>query len=371
VEILRFGPHAKHKALVLSWLSFGGFMDFPGYLSLTVTNACNLRCRMCAQWSEEGYMRAGREHRRPTMSLADWKRLVDEAKDHGIGMVLIRGGEPFLLPGIVELLDHIAERGLFASIDSNGTRLAEYADDLVRIGHVHVTVSVDGPAEIHDAVRATPGCFEQIAEGLARLKEAEQRRGASISKSITFTISPWSLRGLGSMPDVARSLGVQALCIVPYFYVPEALGRAYEQELKQEMGSAAFSWRGFHHETSGVDFELLRTELRAYRANLGTISDYPYLPLSEEEYRLWFKDPVAPVFMAECPNVERLIDIQPTGEANFCVDFPDYSLGNVHDATIEELWNGERARRFRERRRKQPFSACHRCGAKYVGLARD
>jgi len=28
-------------------------------------------------------------------------------------------------------------------------------------------------------------------------------------------------------------------------------------------------------------------------------------------------------------NVERLIDIQPLGEANFCADFPDYSTENV------------------------------------------
>ena len=33
--------------------------------------------------------------------------------------------------------------------------------------------------------------------------------------------------------------------------------------------------------------------------------------------------------------MERLIDIQPDGEANFCVDFPDYSIGNVKQASIE------------------------------------
>ena len=56
------------------------------------------------------------------------------------------------------------------------------------------------------------------------------------------------------------------------------------------------------------------------------------------------------------------------GEADFCIDFPDYSLGNVRGATLAELWNGERARLFRERRRAKPYSACHRCGAKYMAL---
>ena len=60
------------------------------------------------------------------------------------------------------------------------------------------------------------------------------------------------------------------------------------------------------------------------------------------------------------------MDVQPDGEANFCVDFPDYSFGNVRSSTIKELWNGERAARFREYRRKRPLAVCHRCGAKYI-----
>jgi MoaA/NifB/PqqE/SkfB family radical SAM enzyme len=353
-------------------------MEFPQSISFTVTNACNLRCRMCGQWSDEGYMRGAAARPRksgdhsegarphPTLTIAAWKGLVDEVAAHGVGGILLRGGEPFLLPGIVELLDDIAGKGLFTSIDSNGTRLAEFADDLVRIGRLHVTVSVDGPEEIHDAVRGVPGSFQALARGIAAVKEAERRRGTTISKSITFTASPWSLRGLGAMPDVARALGIETLCIVPYYYVPEALGREYERELRQELRTRAFSWRGFHHETSGVDSAVFRDELRAYKASLGTIDDFPYLPLSEDEYRLWFEDPIAPVRSPECRNVERLIDVQPTGDANSCVDFPDYTIGNVHEATLEEIWNGERARLFRERRRRKPFAACHRCGAKYM-----
>jgi MoaA/NifB/PqqE/SkfB family radical SAM enzyme len=35
-------------------------LDFPSVVSLTVSIACNLRCRMCGQWSEEGYIRGKR-----------------------------------------------------------------------------------------------------------------------------------------------------------------------------------------------------------------------------------------------------------------------------------------------------------------------
>jgi radical SAM protein with 4Fe4S-binding SPASM domain len=325
---------------------------------------------MCAQWSKAGYVRTGAVDRKPTMTLADWKRVVDEAAAHGAETILVRGGEPFLLPGIVDLLDHAAAKGFATSIDSNGTRLGSVADDLVRIGGLHVTVSVDGPEEVHDEVRGVRGSYRQIVSSLTRLREAERRHGRVISKSIAFTISPWSYRGLGAMPDVARALGIDTLCIVPYYYVPERLGLAYERELREELGCDAFSWRGFHHETSGIDFEVLREQLRLYRARLGALHEYPYLPLSEDEYRTWFESPHAPVLEEGCPNLDRLIDIQPTGDANSCVDFPDYSFGNVRETSIAELWGGARARRFRERRRTRPFSACHRCGAKYMGWIR-
>ena len=90
------------------------------------------------------------------------------------------------------------------------------------------------------------------------------------------------------------------------------------------------------------------------------------MPLNEDEYRAWFAGPQIPVGPQYCLNVERLIDIQPDGSANFCVDFVDYSFGNVREATIEELWNGERAERFRTYRRRQPLAVCYRCGAKYM-----
>jgi len=321
--------------------------------------------------AERGYMRDGTSRPKGTLAISDWKRLVEEAAACGVNMILLRGGEPFLLPGIIELIEFIASKGLFTCIDSNGMHLAEVADDLVRIGNIHVTISVDGTEPVHDAVRGVPGCYQRIAQGIAVLRQCEQRHSKTISKSITFTISQWSYRDLGALPDVARSLGIENLCIVPYYYLTEALGQSFARELDEEFGCQAYSRRGFCHESSGVDIPVFLAQLRAYHASLHGISDYPYLPLTEEEYCTWFADPIAPVRLDPCHNAERLIDIQPTGETNCCVDFPDYSFGNVRDATLAQLWNSERACKFREMRRQKPFSACHRCGAKYMAMIRE
>ena len=87
-------------------------MEFPQYISFTVTNSCNLRCRMCGQWSEEGYINKQVNNPGSQLKVAGWKKLVDEIASYDIEFILIRGGEPFLYPGIIELLEHINSKGI-------------------------------------------------------------------------------------------------------------------------------------------------------------------------------------------------------------------------------------------------------------------
>lgn len=341
-------------------------MNFPQTISFTITNACNLRCKMCGQWSEEGYMHTNKGRQDHLLKIADWKRLVDEISAHNIASVIIRGGEPFLFPGIVELLEYINRKGIFISIDTNGTLVKKYAADIIRIGKIHLTFSIDGPEEIHDKVRGMKGCFKKIKESIDCLNELEKGSNTKISRAICFTISPYSIKGLGKMPEVARSLSINTLVIVPYYYVPEEAGKNYENEMKEHFNCAAASWRGFHHESSGIDFSEFQTEYKKYIEALNGIYSYPYMNITEDEYRQWFSNSYSLIRSSLCANTEKLIDIQPDGSANFCVDFPDFSFGNVRESTIEALWNSEKAEQFREYRRKKLLPVCYRCGAKYM-----
>ncbi len=71
--------------------------------------------------------------------------------------------------------------------------------------------------------------------------------------------------------------------------------------------------------------------------------------------------------LPRCGNVERVIDVQPDGDATFCVDLVDYRLGNVRESTLAALWRGERAERFRARLRQGFLPGCVRCVARYMG----
>jgi MoaA/NifB/PqqE/SkfB family radical SAM enzyme len=326
---------------------------------------------MCGQWSEVGYINNDPITQNANLELSDWKRLVDEIAQHKIRFVLIRGGEPFLFKGIIELLEYINSKGIFLSIDTNGTMLHKYAADLVRIGNMHITFSVDGPEEIHDEVRGVKGSFKKTENSISLLNDLEKESKRKISKSICFTISKYSYRGLREMPDVARSMGIASINIVPYYYFSGESGRTYEEELEENFNCHAFSWKGFHHEDSGIDFTIFQEGYRKYLATLKGIENFPYMPLTEDDYKLWFSDSCTPVGSLKCNSVENLIDIQPNGDANFCVDFPDYCIGNVRNSSIQDTWDSPAAIKFRDYRREKPLSVCYRCGAKYIAEIKE
>ena len=75
----------------------------------------------------------------------------------------------------------------------------------------HISVSIDGPAELHDLARGLKGTFERTCAGLRRLQEAARSKHAPLRVSINTTVAHESLDALDQMVDVAEELGVDAI----------------------------------------------------------------------------------------------------------------------------------------------------------------
>jgi len=73
----------------------------------------------------------------------------------------------------MELIEYINGKGIFLSIDTNGTTIGKFAADLVKLGNMHITFSVDGPEHIHDEVRGIEGSFNEIKNNIALFNELE------------------------------------------------------------------------------------------------------------------------------------------------------------------------------------------------------
>jgi MoaA/NifB/PqqE/SkfB family radical SAM enzyme len=341
--------------------------EFPEVVTLTVTSQCNLRCRMCAQWSEEGYMlkKTTDSYSGTLLPFDRFLKVVDEVHKYGASLI-IRGGEPLLYPRFVELLTYIKSKKIRLTIETNGVLLKKYAEQLVNLKVDNLNISLDGPEKIHDFVRGANGTFSTIRQGLQEIEKYEKRYHYKIHCGITYTISGYNYLGLSAMPDVARSLRLNNICIIPYCFIPEKQGLAYEKLMKEELSCAAYSWKGFHHEESGVDIDLFLAQLKEFKSKLEDVSSYPYMALTDSEYRQWFTESDTIVYQTGCNNINGLLDVQPDGDVNFCIDFPDYSIGNAAENSLHNIWNSERARKFRSIRMKKEMPVCYRCASRYL-----
>jgi MoaA/NifB/PqqE/SkfB family radical SAM enzyme len=174
------------------------------------TMRCNLHCEFCyvgdllnieGEWREE--------------LTIDALRKAFPAKQ-GL-QVNLTGGEIFMRKDIMSVLDLFQEKGYACGyLTTNGTIIteerAEALADLSAKGFLkHISVSIDGPGELHDVARGLKGTFERTCAGLRRLQEAARRKHAPLRVSINTTVAHESLEALDQMVEVAEELGVDAI----------------------------------------------------------------------------------------------------------------------------------------------------------------
>lgn len=109
------------------------------YLRLSVTDACNLRCRYCRPVIEEHANEAD------FLSFEGIERLVGWCHRRGARKVRLTGGEPLLRKNLPDLVHRLHSRfpDINLSLSTNALRLAPIVDDLKRAGLDRINISLD------------------------------------------------------------------------------------------------------------------------------------------------------------------------------------------------------------------------------------
>ena len=156
-------------------------------LQAVITSRCNLRCGYCTVFH---LPQPALERDMDAATLARclaWLEGMPPEK----GLLILHGGEPLLA---WETTRWLAERSpVHTVLFTNGLHLdAEKAAVLARLG-VNVLVSLDGPPEVHDALRRTVGGQGSYAAGVRGLRQAQE---AGCETGISLVIGPHNAAGL-------------------------------------------------------------------------------------------------------------------------------------------------------------------------------
>ncbi len=168
--------------------------------SLELTFRCNLRCVHCYVNEPGGDVRAKRQE----LSLAEIRRITDEAVDLGCLCLLLTGGEPLLRPDFSDIYLHLKRKGLLVGLFTNGTLVTpSIADLLAEWPPAELEVSIYGstPA-VHERITGIPGSYRQCLRGIELLLERKLRLRL---KTVPTTLNYAELDG---MRRLAAAYGV-------------------------------------------------------------------------------------------------------------------------------------------------------------------
>src|SRR6187551_1871978 len=321
------------------------------------TMRCNLHCEFCyvidflnieGEWRQE-------------MSL---DRLRQAFPDQPGFQVSLTGGEIFMRKDIMSVLDLFREKGYSCGyLTTNGTIIsderAEALADLAAAGFLkHISVSVDGPGDLHDKARGLKGTFERTTAGLRRLQEAARRKGAPLRVSINTTVAHESLDALDQMVDVAEQLGVDAIGLNHLmFSTPEEVAETVRLIGAEDASVIAT----FITPDPGLDIEMVRRKVGALqdkcrRKNVlfdfrpkvhPQLIDNYYTPGAKLEGRCLY------------PFLHARVSF--SGKVYFC-PFIRVEVGDLTTSSLEDVWNSETYVSMRKQLVEHGiFPVCRRC----------
>lgn len=199
------------SSMLVSWVARRPVVwGQPFMLMVEPTNFCNLKCPLCP--SGNGQMKRPRGN----MSLDDFKGLVDKLADRAFMMMMWNQGEPYLNACFNEMVGYAHEKGFFTFTSTNGhyIRSEAEAEAIVDSGLDEIIVSLDGVEQETYAQYRVGGDIERVFDGVRRLVEVKQRRGAETPLiNLQFIVMRHNEADMAAAEAKARHLGVDKFLV--------------------------------------------------------------------------------------------------------------------------------------------------------------
>jgi MoaA/NifB/PqqE/SkfB family radical SAM enzyme len=329
---------ALHEALVRP--SPSPQVDSLPILILNAHSRCNCRCVMCDIWKRES---------NDQMRAQDLERHRASLENLGVRQVVLTGGEPLLHNDLSALCNFFRDRQIHLTLLTTGLLLHKRAEEVASLFD-DIIVSLDGPPEIHDAIRRVSGAYNLIHKGII----AVRNYNPSMPITCRTTVQKANHRHLRQTVDAARALGLDSISFLAADLTSEAFNRPliWPGEKQSEIGLNLEEVRaleeeieqmilqyeaGIHHKYIVEPSAKLRKIARRFREHLGQLT------------------PLAPTCNA--PWVSAVVEVD--GSVRPC--FFHRTIGNITSSTLEDVINGEKAQEFRQSLDIENDATCRRC----------
>ncbi len=273
----------------------------PVRLWIEPTSVCNLRCVMCPNKDLP-------KEQKGFMDFGLFTKIIDEVKDFAFDVHLLHRGESLLHPRFFDMVRYAHEAGLVTRFHTNGTLLDEdKSRRLIEAGLDQFAFSFDGMDKTtYESIRVNAD-FEKTVHNIVRFLEIKKKMGRK---------KPVTVIELIHFPDVFKKYDKAARKAFLDRFKGLPLDRVHVKELHNWAGDAG--------------------------------------------------QPPPKTSYSPCTFLWHALIVFWDGSVLPCTQdfFGYYTLGNVKDSTIREIWNNDKMVRLREKilaRNVSDLETCSKC----------
>jgi len=260
-------------------------------LMIYATTACQSHCKHCNIWQKK------REH----LSLDDIKHIMQSHCITSRTTVGLEGGEFILHPQADEIMAWFHEHHPNYTLLTNGLAPQRVIDAVKRYRPRHLYVSLDGDKETYKRMR---GCdsYHKVIEVVEALRD-------EVPLSLMFCLSPWnSFKDMEHVIDVALHHGI-------------------------DVRIGIYGTMAFFDTTS--DLLTVNDYTGQIPSNIHkTQENYDFVAL----YDQWRRGNLR----LRCQSIMSSQVIHSNGDVPLCQNL-DVKLGNIHEQTLDDIFNGYQA----------------------------
>ena len=265
---------------------------------LEISGACNERCVHC--YFPDSY-------RRGIMSRDLFHRILEQCKSMNVLSITLSGGEPMLNPDVLFFIRECSKNNFSINLLSNLTLMTEeMLEAFSKIPLLSIQTSLYSMApEIHDSITKVKGSFEKTKRAVERLYER------NIPMQINCPIMKQNKDSFRTVMEWAKSLNIESSSDYMLFGCFDGSCKNLKARL----------------ELSEV-IPLIKEEVRKEE--------------DQTDQKLGVRDNNI------CPVCISSLCIAHDGNVYPCEGWQSYSLGNINEQSLSQIWTGPSAQRLRD-----------------------
>ncbi|MDN4616892.1 radical SAM protein [Paenibacillus sp. PsM32] len=347
----------------------------PQSLGIKLTNRCNLRCTHCFQWNEDGYHhQMDKAEQNMDLDPAIFKQLLDDTKE-AKSRLYLWGGEPMFHRQFGQILEYIQNDRREMTICTNGLLIDKFLEPILDLSeNLELLIAVEGFEYEHNLIRGK-GTFQKTMAQIDRLVELRDQGLYKGRISVHAVIND---NMIGRMTELleffeSKKLDLVMLCFPWYISRETSLKMdTYFSEkfqwLRQLDERHISSWHAFKYKINPDRMDALMEDLHKINDRIWKIRVRYQPGLDYDEIDKFIHgDEMTSRCSNHCLALTSRTDIVPDGSVMPCKFFSEFTVGNLKEKSLKEIWDSEEYENVRHIINKEGLTpACSKCSVLYL-----